>query len=401
MRPLRMTCTADHSAAIRPARPRPGPGLAAPSRPRAAAAPKPAPPKPSARRRPGPAGPEAHRPVPAVHLPDRQRRPPGRGERDADRDQLLRRRQRPAPLPGHADRHAERQRRGLRREHRAVHRPREVPRLDACRWTPTSAPTTRTASGGKPAATSTPRTSGPARRSPGQRSTTCGPSAGVRDTLEMYATGRPNIHYFESDTAAGRSGGALRHRRRSRAVQGERPDLGRREGHDRPLRFRRAVRLDAARHREGQRRHADRRRADPPRPRHGQLQPARAADRPGTHPARAEQAHGSRRGPRRQPRLGPDRRHHRHRPQEPEARAHPRLGQDDAALRRLDDLRHAGRLARARFAGPDAAGGARLRQGVARRHGRLRHQATATGCAATPSSPASRRPTRRAGSARC
>ena len=42
-------------------------------------------------------------------------------------------------------------------------------------------------------------------------STLTGPSldylravSGVRDTLEMYATGRPNIRYFESDTAAGR-----------------------------------------------------------------------------------------------------------------------------------------------------------------------------------------------------
>ena len=71
---------------------------------------------------------------------------------------------------------------------------------------------------------------------------------GVRDTLEMYATGRPKISYVEAD-AAGGHGGALRHRRRPRALQGQRPDLGRRQGHDRPQRLRRAVRLDAARHR--------------------------------------------------------------------------------------------------------------------------------------------------------
>ena len=61
--------------------------------------PRSAPPKPAPGRRP-------HRcPPPAVHLPDRQRRPPGRGERDAERHELLRRRQRPAELPGHPDHH--------------------------------------------------------------------------------------------------------------------------------------------------------------------------------------------------------------------------------------------------------------------------------------------------------
>ena len=78
---------------------------------------------------PKPAAPVS--PVAALHLPDRQRRPAGRRERDADRHELLRRRQCPPELPRDADHDAERQRRGVRRQRRPVHRQREVPRLDA------------------------------------------------------------------------------------------------------------------------------------------------------------------------------------------------------------------------------------------------------------------------------
>ena len=81
---------------------------------------------------------EASTRVPTLRLPDRQRGPARRGQRDAQRHQLLRRRQRPAALPRHPDHDAERQRGGLRRQRRAVHRQREVPRLDASRWTPTA-----------------------------------------------------------------------------------------------------------------------------------------------------------------------------------------------------------------------------------------------------------------------
>ena len=64
-------------------------------------------------------------------------------------------------------------------------------------------------------------------------------------------------------------------------------------------------------------------------------------------------------------------------------------------------VRHAGGLAGARHARPAAHGSPRLRQGLARRHGRSSRPRTATGCGAIPSSPVraaglGRQPARRA-----
>ncbi len=61
-----------------------------------------------------------------VCLPDRQRGSPGRRERDAERNQLLRGRKCSAAVPRHPDLDAERQRRGVWRVGRPVHRQREV-----------------------------------------------------------------------------------------------------------------------------------------------------------------------------------------------------------------------------------------------------------------------------------
>ena len=66
-----------------------------------------------------------------MRLPDRQRGPAGRGDRDPAGHQLLRRGQRAPQLPRHQDHHAERQRSRVRRQRDPVRRPGEVSRLDA------------------------------------------------------------------------------------------------------------------------------------------------------------------------------------------------------------------------------------------------------------------------------
>ena len=65
--------------------------------------------------------------------------------------------------------------------------------------------------------------------------------------------------------------------------------------------------------------------------------------------------------------VGAGRGHHRARREPPQAGADPRLGRQSPALGDLDQLRDEGGLAGARHAGPAAPGGARLRQGLARR----------------------------------
>ena len=63
--------------------------------------------------------------------------------------------------------------------------------------------------------------------------------------------------------------------------------------------------------------------------------------------------------------MGPGCRHHRARPQEPEAGANPGLGRLDPALRHLAVLRHAGRFAGARYSRPAAQGSAGVRHRMA------------------------------------
>ena len=175
--------------------------------------------------------------------------------RDRQGHQLLRRRQRSAQLPGTQITDAERQRRVLRRQRRPVHRPRAVPRLhhDDGRRLRHLSPRWREV--GSPGQRDHRQPRRPARRSSGPALDYFRVVRGVRDTLEMYATGRPKIRYCRGGLDR-RTGRTVSHRRRPGALQGERPDLGRREGHHRPQRLRRAVRLDAAGHGEGQRRHA-------------------------------------------------------------------------------------------------------------------------------------------------
>ena len=80
---------------------------------------------------------------------------------------------------------------------------------------------------------------------------------GVRDTLEMYATGRPRIQYATTD-AGGQTGRALHHRGRPGPDEGQRSALGRRQGDDRPQRLCGRGRFAPAGHGEGKRRHPDR-----------------------------------------------------------------------------------------------------------------------------------------------
>ena len=235
----------------------------------------------------------------------------GSVSRDAPGHQLLRRRQRAGSAAGAPDLDAERQRRGVRRERGAVHRPGEVSRLHPHDGRRPGHLLQESASAGKPGDNVNTRnlTTG---------STLTGPSLdyfrvvkGVRDTLEMYATGRPADRIFP-DRFRRRQAGALRHRGRSGAIQGRRPDLRRRQGDGRSQRLRLALRFAPARHRRRQRRHPPRRRAGAAGAGRGQLLDHRQPDRPQARPARElDLPAGQGNGARDQQGVGSRGRHHR------------------------------------------------------------------------------------------
>ena len=277
-----------------------------------------------ARRRAHPGAGPAARSGSAVRLPDRQRGPAGRGDRDPAGHQLLRRGQRAAQLPRHQDHHAERQRSRVRRQRGPVHRPGEVSRLDAhhgCR--PRHLLQEPGALGGP----------GEGRhQEPRDRLDADRPFARLHAGREGRARydgdvrDRPADHPVLPERHGRTEGRAVRHRRRPGAAQGRRPHLRRRQGHRGPERLRLPLRLPPPRYRPRRRRQPGRWAAGASRPRCRQLLDHGQPDRP---EARGQGAHLSARQGQRQGRqqgLGAGGGHHRPRREPPQAGSDARLG---------------------------------------------------------------------------
>ena len=322
----------------------------------------------------------------ALHLPDRQRGPAGQRGGDAAGHQLLRRRQRPAELPGHQDHDAERQRRGLRRQRGAVHRPGEVPRLHPHDGRRPRHLLQEPASGGRRGATSPPGTSRPAPRSPGPRSTTsgwcracatpwrCTPPAGRRsNTSPPTRGGKPAEPYVIV-------GDRVRFKGDDRIFAGGKVTVDRSDFASRSD----SLRLDTGAGSDGTLLGGK-----PMLRGIGADSFSITGNRVDLKLDRRELTYLLAKGngraiskewdlvadtiaPRRQP---------------AEAGADARLGRQHPALGHLAQLRDEGRLAGARYPGAAAPGSPRLRQGVARRHRASSRPRTATGCGATPRRP--------------